>query len=121
MLAPPCTDRPQSAPYDAVFNSPRGNAQGGITAAMPAGSLIGALAVTKLADAIGRKKTVIISGYLWVIGATLQAAAQNRGMLVVGRIIAGLCVGLASAVVPIYQSEITAPHIRGRMVSLQQW
>ena len=42
-------------------------------------------------------------------------------MLVVGRIISGLCVGLASAVVPIYQSEITAPHIRGRMVSLQQW
>lgn len=42
-------------------------------------------------------------------------------MLVVGRIISGLSVGLASAVVPIYQSEITAPHIRGRLVSLQQW
>jgi MFS family permease len=42
-------------------------------------------------------------------------------MLVVGRIIAGLAVGLASAVVPIYQSEVTAPAIRGRMVSLQQW
>ena len=46
---------------------------------------------------------------------------QNRGMLVVGRIISGISVGLASAVVPIYQSEITAPAIRGRMVSLQQW
>lgn len=42
-------------------------------------------------------------------------------MLVVGRIISGLSVGLSSAVVPIYQSEITAPSIRGRMVSLQQW
>ena len=42
-------------------------------------------------------------------------------MLVVGRIISGMSVGLASAVVPIYQSEITAPAIRGRMVSLQQW
>ena len=42
-------------------------------------------------------------------------------MLVVGRIISGISVGLASAVVPIYQSEITAPAIRGRMVSLQQW
>ncbi len=41
-------------------------------------------------------------------------------MLVVGRIISGLSVGLASAVVPIYQAEITAPAIRGRMVSLQQ-
>jgi len=47
--------------------------------------------------------------------------SQNRGMLVVGRIISGISVGLSSAVVPIYQSEITAPAIRGRMVSLQQW
>jgi len=46
---------------------------------------------------------------------------QNRGMLVVGRIISGISVGLSSAVVPIYQSEITAPRIRGRIVSLQQW
>ena len=42
-------------------------------------------------------------------------------MLVVGRIIAGISVGLSSAVVPIYQSEITAPAIRGRIVSLQEW
>ena len=42
-------------------------------------------------------------------------------MLVVGRIVGGLAVGIASAVVPIYQSEVTAPSIRGRMVSLQQW
>ncbi|KAG6865298.1 hypothetical protein C0991_003683 [Blastosporella zonata] len=42
-------------------------------------------------------------------------------MLVVGRIVSGVSVGLASAVVPIYQSEITAPSIRGRIVSLQQW
>jgi len=42
-------------------------------------------------------------------------------MLVAGRIISGISVGLSSAVVPIYQSEITAPRIRGRIVSLQQW
>jgi len=42
-------------------------------------------------------------------------------MLVAGRIISGISVGLSSAVVPIYQSEVTAPRIRGRIVSLQQW
>ena len=42
-------------------------------------------------------------------------------MLVAGRIIGGISVGLSSAVVPIYQSEITAPAIRGRIVSLQAW
>ena len=42
-------------------------------------------------------------------------------MLVVGRIISGISVGLTSTIVPIYQSEVTAPEIRGRIVSLQEW
>ena len=42
-------------------------------------------------------------------------------MLVVGRIVSGLSVGIASAIVPLYQSEITEPRIRGRLVSMQQW
>jgi MFS family permease len=45
---------------------------------MPAGSLLGALAVTQLADRIGRKKTIILSGLIWVIGSTLQSASMVR-------------------------------------------
>ncbi|KAF8511041.1 general substrate transporter, partial [Gautieria morchelliformis] len=85
--------------------------QGGIVGAMPAGSFVGSLAVYKLADSIGRKKTIILSGWIWVIGAILQCAAVNHGMLVAGRVITGLSVGLASTTVPLYQSEITAPAI----------
>ncbi|KAF4566476.1 hypothetical protein EYR36_011903 [Pleurotus pulmonarius] len=107
--------------YSRTFGNPDPNAQGAIVASMPAGSLVGALAVTQLADRLGRKRTIILAGIIWVIGSILQCAAQNRGMLVVGRIISGLSVGISSAIVPIYQSEITAPSIRGRMVSLQQW
>jgi sugar porter (SP) family MFS transporter len=107
--------------YKATFSHPGSNAQGALVAAMPAGSLVGALAVTQLSDRIGRKKTIILAGMIWVVGSILQCASVNRGMLVVGRIISGISVGLSSAVVPIYQSEITAPAIRGRMVSLQQW
>lgn len=59
-------------------------------------------------------------------------------MLVVGRIVGGFAIGIASTTVyvtshgaydadlirpfsPMYQAEITAPSIRGRMTSLQQW
>ena len=42
-------------------------------------------------------------------------------MLVAGRIIAGVCVGITSSLVPVYQSEIAPMEIRGRIVSLQQW
>ncbi|KAG8817557.1 hypothetical protein FRC18_000455 [Serendipita sp. 400] len=103
------------------FGHPGPDAQGGIVASMPAGSLVGALAVGKLADILGRKLTIQISGVIWVIGSILQCASVNRGMLVVGRIIAGMAVGIASATVPLYQGEITAARIRGRMISLQQW
>ncbi|KAG5733106.1 High-affinity glucose transporter, partial [Termitomyces sp. T112] len=107
--------------YLRVFNKPGPGVQGAMVAAMPAGSLIGALLATQLADRLGRKKTVILAGMIWVIGSILQCASIDRGMLVVGRIISGISVGLSSAVVPIYQSEITLPSIRGRIVSLQQW
>ena len=107
--------------YLKEFHYPTPNAQGAMVASMPAGSLVGSLFVSWLVDKLGRKKTIIAAGIIWVIGCILQCASVNRGMLVVGRVIAGISVGFSSAVVPIYQSEITAPSIRGRMVSLQQW
>ncbi|OCB89303.1 general substrate transporter [Sanghuangporus baumii] len=107
--------------YLRVFKHPGSDAQGAMVASMPAGSFVGALMVTKLADLVGRKITIMLSGILWIIGSILQCAAQNRGMLVVGRIISGISIGFASATVPLYQAEITQPHLRGRMVSLQQW
>lgn len=107
--------------YLRQFHNPGSSAQGAIVAAMPAGSFVGALAVSQLGDRLGRKKTIMLASLIWVIGSILQCASVNRGMLVVGRIISGISVGISSTIVPVYQSEITAPAIRGRMVSLQQW
>ena len=45
---------------------------------MPAGSLVGALAATQLADRIGRKRTIMIAGIIWVIGSILQCASVVR-------------------------------------------
>lgn len=42
-------------------------------------------------------------------------------MLIVGRSISGICIGITSAIVPVYQSEIAPKEIRGRIVTLQQW
>jgi len=107
--------------YKRTFNNPSPTVQGAIVSAMPAGSLCGALLVSYVADRIGRKKTVILSGIIWVVGSILQCAAVNRGMLITGRVIAGISVGIASTIIPLYQSEIAAPTIRGRLVSVQQW
>jgi MFS family permease len=45
---------------------------------MPAGSFVGALMVTQLADRLGRKRTVQLSGLIWVIGSILQCASIVR-------------------------------------------
>ncbi|KAK4119518.1 general substrate transporter [Parathielavia appendiculata] len=107
--------------YKRYFNEPKSYAQGGITAAMPAGSLVGSLMSSFIADKYSRKVALQFSCGLWIAGSILMAAAQNVAMLCVGRVICGLCVGIASSIVPVYQSEIAPKEIRGRVVSLQQW
>jgi MFS family permease len=56
-----------------------------------------------------------------VIGSILVCASQDIGMLIVGRIVNGLSVGMESAQVPVYISEISPPSKRGRFVGMQQW
>lgn len=107
--------------YIRYFDNPVSYRQGGITASMPAGSLVGSLVSSFIADKYSRKVALQVSCLLWIIGSIIQCAAQNVGMLCAGRVIAGLCVGIASSIVPVYQSEIAPKEIRGRIVSLQQW
>lgn len=64
--------------YLRVFAHPDSNAQGAMVASMPAGSLFGALTVSWLADKIGRKKVIQLSGLVWVVGSILQCAAVVR-------------------------------------------
>jgi MFS family permease len=49
----------------------------------------------------------------------LQSAALNMAMMMVGRFIAGLGVGMLSTIVPVYQSEISPPHNRGKLACIE--
>jgi len=64
---------------------------------------------------------VMISRLNRCIGSIIVCASQNIGMLVAGRFINGLCVGVCSAQVPVYISELAPPSKRGRLVGAQQW
>ena len=100
---------------------PRSDVQGGITASMAGGSWLAALISGFLSDILGRKKSIMIGAVIWVIGSIIVCASQNIGMLIVGRIINGFCVGICSAQVPVYISELAPPSKRGRLVGAQQW
>ncbi|KKK24719.1 hypothetical protein ARAM_004715 [Aspergillus rambellii] len=104
-----------------VCKGPSADVQGGITASMAAGSWLGALISGFVSDMLGRKSAIMIGAVIWCIGSIIVCAAQDIPMLIVGRIINGLSVGICSAQVPVYISELAPPTKRGRLVSLQQW
>ncbi|KAL4868035.1 hypothetical protein BDV12DRAFT_170252 [Aspergillus spectabilis] len=111
-----------TAAYNNYFQVGGGNyKQGAITCAMPFGSLLGALVSSFLADRYSRVRAIQLSSTLWIIGALFQCVSNGIPLLVVGRAVAGVCVGIASAMVPVYIAEVSPKHIRGRMISLQQW
>ncbi|KAF2266534.1 high affinity glucose transporter [Lojkania enalia] len=114
---------PHGPGFDGIddCSGPASDVQGGITAAMPGGSFLGALCSGILSDRFGRNTSIQIGCVIWCIGSILVCASQNIGMLVVGRFINGFSVGICSAQVPVYVSELAPPSKRGRVVGAQQW
>ncbi|KAL2754823.1 hypothetical protein ACRALDRAFT_2106637 [Sodiomyces alcalophilus JCM 7366] len=107
--------------YTDYFNDPDSTTQGGITASMSGGSLIGALAAGFIADPLGRRGALQIASVIWIIGAVLQCSAQNVAHLIVGRVVSGLSIGITSSQCCVYLAELAPSRIRGRIVGIQQW
>jgi MFS transporter, SP family, galactose:H+ symporter len=84
------------------------------------GALLGALVGGELADSIGRKRTVLIAGVLFTLGAAVQAFAPVTMVLVAGRLIIGAGVGVAAVAAPLYAAELAPASWRGRFVSSYQ-
>ncbi|KAG7663848.1 uncharacterized protein J8A68_002596 [[Candida] subhashii] len=92
-----------------------------IVSILSAGTFIGALSAPLFSDRIGRRWTLIISTLIvFNIGIILQTIATTIPPLVAGRFMAGLGVGLVSAVCPLFIAETTPKWIRGAMVSTYQ-
>jgi len=106
---------------DGKCSGPTADVQGGITASMPAGSWLGALISGYVSDILGRKRAIQIGAVIWCIGSIIVCASNGIAMLIVGRIINGFSVGICSAQVPVYITEIAPPSKRGRLVGCQQW
>ncbi|KAI9299116.1 general substrate transporter [Neoconidiobolus thromboides FSU 785] len=95
--------------------------KGLITSMLTLGCFIGSLFSGWFADRFGRKYSILLASVIFCLGAALQTAAYDLGLMIPGRLIAGLSIGILSMVVPLYQSEISDPTVRGRLISFQQW
>ncbi|KAF4972847.1 hypothetical protein FSARC_673 [Fusarium sarcochroum] len=69
-----------------------------------------------VADWASRKRSIMIATVIFTIGSALQTGALNYDMLVAGRFIGGIGIGMLSMVVPLYIGEISPPEIRGSLL-----
>jgi SP family galactose:H+ symporter-like MFS transporter len=84
------------------------------------GAVIGASVAGTLSDRFGRRRVILVTALMFVIGALLSAAADSVAMLIVGRLLIGIAIGVASMLTPLYLAEIAPAASRGAVTSLNQ-
>ncbi|QSZ33651.1 hypothetical protein DSL72_005219 [Monilinia vaccinii-corymbosi] len=107
--------------YIEYFNNPQGVVQGGIGSALAAGSVVGAIMAGPVSNKYGRRDSLFFACIWWLLGTALQTACNGIGMLVAGRFINGICVGITSSQAPVYLAEIAKKESRGSIIVIQQW
>jgi len=95
-------------------------AEGTVVSALLWGAVIGTLLSGVLSSKFGRRKTILISAVIFVIGSILCATSRSEILLIGARLFLGLAVGVASFTAPLYLSEISPQKVRGSLISMYQ-
>lgn len=85
------------------------------------GAFLACFVAWPITNRYGRRKTLVLASAIFVVGAIIQTIdTHTMGAFYAGRIIAGVGLGAATVVVPMYSSEMTPKHLRGRIGSFFQ-
>lgn len=107
--------------WEQEFGNPDATRISLIVSILSVGTFVGALLAGLLADLTGRKWGIILSAMIpFNLGVALQTAATEQTMFILGRLFAGLGVGLVSVQIPMFQSETLPRWIRGAVVGSYQ-
>lgn len=87
-----------------------------ITSATSLGAFLGAIIGGVLANLIGRKRVLLGSNVVFVVGTIIQVAAHTVWTMIVGRFVLGFGVGIASLISPLMLSELAPSRYRGRLI-----
>jgi MFS family permease len=85
-----------------------------------AGAAVGSLSGTVLADSLGRIKAFVLDSLPLIIGSALCATSTSSTTMLVGRFVVGVGIGLSSALVPLYISEVAPTSARGKLGTINQ-
>jgi MFS family permease len=92
-----------------------------VVAAVLLGSVISTLFAGLLADWMGRKLLMTLSGVLFVVSIPVIALSHGYQPLILGRLLQGISAGLIGVVVPLYLAECLAASSRGKGTGIFQW
>ncbi|KAM1070501.1 hypothetical protein ACFX13_002331 [Malus domestica] len=92
-----------------------------ITSGSLYGALIGSLMAFNIADFLGRRRELILAALLYLLGALVTAVAPDLPVMVIGRLVYGIGIGLAMHAAPMYIAETAPSAIRGRLISLKEF
>ncbi|KAB5550750.1 general substrate transporter, partial [Coniochaeta sp. 2T2.1] len=107
--------------FQLYFSHPSDTVTGGIVSAFQGGAIAGTIINMFGADWAGRRNTVFVGSVVTCLGCALQAGAVNMSMLIVGRFITGVSVGMLTSTIPMYASELSESKFRGVLSGLLQW
>lgn len=85
------------------------------------GAVLGTVINMLFADKLGRKRTIAVGSAVSVVGCALQGGAAAMSMLMIGRFIAGMAVGMLTSTIPLYAAELSEAKYRGLQSGLLQW
>lgn len=94
--------------------------EGLATATLAFGCILGCLIAGAVSDRFGRKKGLMLAAVIFFGSSLAMAFSHNSASFILYRFMAGIGVGMASVLSPIYIAEIAPAHMRGRMVSINQ-
>ncbi|CAK7234124.1 hypothetical protein SCUCBS95973_008828 [Sporothrix curviconia] len=91
--------------------------EGAMNGLFCAGGFFGCVFIGWSSNAIGRRNSLFVALPVAIVGGALQAGAAHIAMFLVGRFVGGVAVGILVTLVPLFQSEIAPPAVRGFLVS----
>ncbi|KAB8073476.1 general substrate transporter [Aspergillus leporis] len=107
--------------FKEYFGNPSGTVTGGVVSSFQGGAIAGTMVNMVCANRLGRKYTILAGAIVSCLGCAIQAGAVAMPMLIIGRFIAGVAVGMLTATIPMYASELSEPQWRATLSGLLQW
>ena len=94
--------------------------EGFATGSLALGAIVGCLIAGKVSDKYGRKPGLLLAAATFTVSSLAMAFAPGRDFFIAARFTAGIGVGMASMLSPMYIAEIAPANWRGRLVAINQ-